>query len=409
MNGPSHPREATAVSRNQGLEVADLIRRYGDQAVAAFGFSPAQRRVMRRIAACRTEALGGHLDACTNCGTLRPSYNSCRDRHCPKCQATRQARWLALRLARILPVPHYHVVFTLPGALRSLARSNRRAFYNLLFTAASQTLKTFGGDPKWLGGQLGFTAVLHTWTRELTFHPHLHCIVTAGGLSKDGTSWREPRHGHRFLFPVGALSKVFAAKVLAGLWALRRSKTLTLSPRDAHLATGRSFRAFMGRLHRARWVVYAKRPFAGARHVFAYLGRYTHRVAISNQRLLKLDDQGVHFVTKDSKVAVLEPTKFIQRFLDHVLPHRFVKIRHYGLYASANVKTRLELARNLLPPEAASTAVNLPGDAKTIKELPARDLMRAFTGVDIARCPHCSEGTMLQIELIAPSSPRGPP
>jgi len=402
----------------EGLEVADILARYGEQARARFRFSSDQLRTMRHLATCRTAALGGHLDICDHCGFARPSYNSCRDRHCPKCQSSKQARWLAARLVRILPVSHYHVVFTLPGLLRPLVKANRRLLLDLLFHAASDTLATVAADPKWLGGQLGVTVVLHTWTRDLRFHPHVHCVVTAGGLARDGQSWLPGRSGARILFPVGALRKVFRGKFLDELQQLVPSGNLVLDRQSAFLAYPAKRRHFFDRLYRMRWNVYAKRPFAGSRHVFAYLGRYTHRVAISNQRLVALDDAGVHFVTKDKRVTRLEPTEFIRRFLDHVLPRHFVKIRHYGLYASANVHGRLEVARALLPPEPEpepepeASGRSTPPKAKELLALDWRQLLIVVAGVDFMRCPRCGVGTLERHDLTHPWPPndaRGPP
>lgn len=389
------------------------MARYGDTVRARWPLSVPQLKVLERLSVCRTAALDGHLDVCDHgCGFERPSYNSCRDRHCPKCQSTRQAQWVAMRGARMLPVPHYHVVFTLPGRLRPLARADRAGIFNDLFRAAAQTLEAFASDDRWMGAQLGVTAILHTWTRKLTFHPHVHCVVTSGGLSRDGTRW-VPSRRRRFLFPVRALAKVFRAKLLERIKRRWRRGELKFSRRTANLRDPRRFERLMDGLYRQRWVVYAKRPFGGAGHLFSYLGRYTHRVGISNQRLVGLTEEGVRFVTKKGQTETLAPAVFVRRFLDHVLPPRFVKIRHYGLYASANVETRLKQARALVPiPRPAPTdGIRQNWSPADIKALDARELLFLLTGVDVNRCPRCKVGTLIQLPL--PGRPshvsRGPP
>ncbi len=363
----------------RGPEVADIFRAHGAAYLAAHRPSGTQRKAFAAITACRTAALGGHLDVCADCDASRPSYNSCRNRHCPKCQSLAQARWIAARKERVLPVHHFHVVFTLPGSLRPLARRNAARIYDLLFAAASSTLLTLGQDPDRLGGLLGVTGVLHSWTRELTFHPHLHCIVTGGGLSPDGTRWLATRRKH--LFPVRVLGALFRGKFMDGLITAHRERPFDL-PSD--LEDPRDFTAWKDHLYREDWVVYAKQPFGGAEQVFAYLGRYTHRVGLSNQRIRAADDHGVTFVTKGDKTVTLEPVEFIRRFLLHVLPHRFVKIRHYGLLASGNVDGKLALARHLLDAPAASA----PSSADVVLG-GWQALFHRLTGIDPTRCVRC--------------------
>lgn len=370
-----------------------------------------QRRVMRDLVACRTAALGGHLYVCKQCGDETPSYNSCRNRHCPKCQGLSQARWIQERKARVLPVAHAHVVFTLPRALRPLASRNRKVVFDLLFRAAADTLLTFGADERWLGAQIGVTAVLHTWTRDLRFHPHLHCIVTAGGLSTDGTCWVAPRFKSAFLFPVRALAKVFRARFLAGMERAYRQGELRLEGTCAALADPKVFSEFIGRLYGPRWHVYSKTPFGGAAHVFEYLGRYTHRVGISNQRLVRLDEHGVCFRTRGDNTTILPGPEFIRRFLQHVLPAGFVKIRHFALYASGHVAGRLRLARDLLAP--ATPAPELPaGDAPdTPIQSEWTEQLRQLTGLDVTLCPRCGEQARIRVPLpqTLPCLPRPPP
>lgn len=383
------------------LELADVFRAHGDAFRKTHALSSHQLEVMHAIERCRTAALGGHLDVCLQCGDARPSYNSCRDRHCPKCQALRQAQWVAERQTRILPVHHFHVVFTVPGALKPLAKANAEVFYAQLFRAAADTLLALGVDEKRLGAQLGITAVLHTWTRELKFHPHLHCVVTGGGLSSDGTRWVAAPG--RYLFPAKVLSRLFRGKLLAALDAAHRRGAL-----HGPAAESEAFAQLKAELYEKEWVVYAKRPFGGPAQVFGYLGRYTHRVAISNQRLKSMDERGVRFVTRGDATATLAPDEFIGRFLQHILPPGFVKIRHFGLLAAGNVNTRLERARALLgPPAVPQWALVL---WLALMKLPAQQLpewrLFAFllTGVDPLRCEHCgAERVRLPLLDVSPA------
>jgi hypothetical protein len=348
---------------------------------------------MRDIEACRTAVLGGHVDVCPKCEHSRPAYNSCRNRHCPKCQALPQARWIEARVERVLPTRYFHVVFTLPAALRPVAHRNRALVFDLLFAAAAQTLLALGKDPARLGAQLGITSVLHTWTRKLTFHPHVHCIVTGGGLAPGGDRWISADRRH--LFPVKVLGKLFRGKFLAGLRRAHRDGKLDLA--GTPLVDPSAFAHLLDDLYRTAWVVYAKAPFAGPKHVFRYLGRYTHRVGISNHRLLRFDADSVCFVTKGGHTLTLPAPEFIRRFLLHVLPAGFVKIRHFGLHASGNVATRLAAARDLLAAPAA-TEHDRPAAAPETW----RDLLLRLTGVDAALCPRCG-ATM---ERIAAPRPR---
>ena len=380
------------------LEIATIFRAHGPTYRHTHALARAQRTVMRAIEVCRTAVLGGHLDVCDRCGHERPAYNSCRNRHCPKCQSLAQARWIEQRLARTLETPYFHVVFTLPRELRSLALVNRRQVFALLFAAASQTLLALGEDPTRLGATLGITAVLHTWTRELQFHPHLHCIVTGGGLALDGTRWVPARGA--YLFPVKVLSRLFRGKLLAALTQAYEQGALACRGPCIALADPGQFAQLRDHLYRREWVVYAKRPFAGVAQVFRYLGRYTHRVALSNHRLQAIDAHAVRFATKNGQHLTLSPHEFIRRFLLHVLPARFVKIRHYGLLAPHNATSRLERARQHLaaadtdPPAAPADASRPAAPA-----LDWRGRLRALTGVDLARCPRCATGTMIRRPL----------
>ncbi len=372
-----------AATSRPRLEVADILRTHGDAYRSRHPVSPEQAAVMRHLVACRTAVLGGHVDACAACGFLKVSYNSCRDRHCPKCQAARRAEWLETRLERLLPVEYFHVVFTLPEQLQPLALKNRRVIYDLLFRAASQAMLQLAADPKRLGAQVGFTAVLHTWGQNLLFHPHLHCVVTGGGLSLDGTRWVPARRG--YLLPVKVLGKLFRGKFLAGLQEAYDAGELRLTGSVATLTEPAYFRELLTTLYRRNWIVYAKPPFGGPEQVYRYLGRYTHRVAISNGRLVSLENGQVRFRYKDYadgskwKVMRLSAEEFLRRFLLHVLPKRFVVIRHYGLLASRNVSTRLKRCRELL--DAASTA--------TRSELTSDE--RVQQSPEPEHCPRCRQ------------------
>jgi len=358
-----------------------------------------QYRALRAIEACRTDALGGHVAQCDTCGTLRYCYHSCRNRHCPKCQTLAKERWLAARQAELLPVPYFHLVFTLPHALNALAQGNPRPIYHLLFQAAADTLLEFGENPRWLGGHIAATLVLHTWGQNLGQHLHVHALVSAGALHADG-HWIHSRRG--FLFPVQALSQVFRGKFLAGLQRLVYDGTLRLAAVDADFAA--ALRSLLHQLRAKPWVVYAKQPFAGPQQVLDYLGRYTHRVAISNHRLLSLTDTDVRFRYKDyahgnrRKVMALPAGEFIRRFLLHVLPTGFMRIRHYGLLANRTKRAQLAQARAALdcaPPELA---------LRTPESVPAFWLRVAQR--DITLCPHCRIG---HLHIVGPLARTHPP
>ncbi len=311
-------------------------------------------KVMSAIEACRTAALGGHVEACTDCDHLRIAYNSCRNRHCPKCQAVAALQWLADREAELLPVPYYHVVFTLPAQIAAIAYQNKAVIYDMLFKAASETLITIAADPKHLGAKIGVTGVLHTWGSALTHHPHVHVIVPGGGISPDGQSWISCRPG--FFLPVRVLSRLFRRLFLEKLKAAHDNGRLQVFNDLVKLADPDAFKDYLAPLRRAEWVVYSKRPFGGPEAVLAYLSRYTHRVAIGNSRLVAINDAGVTFKWKDyrakgqnqSKVMTLPPQEFIRRFLIHVLPSGFHRIRHYGLFANGGRAENIARARKLL-------------------------------------------------------------
>ena len=397
----THPHGADAPGR---LELAQVLARHGAAYRAAHRLVPVQLRTLRAIEACRTEALGGHVARCDACGRLRYSYHSCRNRHCPKCQTLAKERWLAARQAELLPVPYYHVVFTLPHTLNALAQGNPCVIYRLLFDAAARTLIEFGENPRWLGGEIGVTMVLHTWGQTLSQHLHVHCLVSGGALGPDGC-WIYPRHG--FLFPVKALSQVFRGKFLAALKRAFDSDAIRLAGRTAPLADARRRAALFSELYAQPWVVYAKRPFAGPEQVLQYLGRYTHRIALTNNRLLSFDDETVRLRYKDyahgnrRKVMSLEAQEFIRRYLLHVLPKGFMRIRHYGLNANRAKRHKLAHARAALdapPPQCVRTA------PETIEAFWRRVAHR-----DIHQCPNCRSAPMRHIGVLLPRAHSPPP
>ncbi len=338
------------------LEVADIFRGYGPawRQTQAGHLSLSQLKVMSAIEQCRTAALGGHVLRCNACGTIEVSYNSCRNRHCPKCQAKAAQRWLEARQADLLPVAYYHVVFTLPGPISALAYTNKAVIYRLLFDVAAETLGTIAADPKHLGAQIGITLVLHTWGSAMTHHPHVHGIVPGGGLSPDGERWIGCRPG--FFLPVRVLSRLFRRRFLEALEKAHRAGQLQFFGEHDGLADATAFARWLAPMRSCEWVVYAKRPFAGPQAVLAYLSRYTHRVAISNRRLVSVDEHGVTFRWKDyrakgrtrHKTMTLAADEFMRRFLLHVLPSGFHRIRHYGLIANAGRREHLTKARALL-------------------------------------------------------------
>ncbi|WP_442774365.1 IS91 family transposase [Sphaerotilus montanus] len=389
------------------LEVADIFRAHGPawRDAQRGHLSLAQLKVMSAITQCRTAALGGHVLRCDGCGLDQVSYNSCRNRHCPKCQSSAAKRWLDARAADLLPVEYYHVVFTLPAPIADIAYQNKAALYGLLFDIAAETLMRIAADPKHLGAHIGATLVLHTWGSALTHHPHVHGIVPGGGLASDGSRWVACRPG--FFLPVRVLSRLFRRRFLEELQRLHDGGKLRFFGEHAALADAAAFKAWLAPLRRCEWVVYAKRPFAGPQAVLAYLSRYTHRVAISNSRLLAMDERGVTFRWKDyrakdgakgktrHKAMTLSPQEFMRRFLLHVLPGGFHRIRHYGLLANSNRRDNLALARQLL------------------QVTPSSPQAAATDGLDSPRptfvCAHCGHAmTVLQV-LLRDCSIRAPP
>jgi hypothetical protein len=358
------------------LEVADVFRRFGPEHrhANAGHLSLGQMKVMSAIEKCRTAELGGHVDACADCGALRVSYNSCGNRHCPKCQGVAAEAWLADRQSELLPVPYYHVVFTVPPPITSIAYQNKAVVSNILFKASAETLLTIAADPKHLGAKIGFTSVLHTWGSAMTWHPHVHVIVTGGGISIEGEHWIECRKG--FFLPVNVLAMLFRRLFLEKLIAAFDADKLQFFGDLAGLAEPAALKRHLAPVRKIKWHVYAKRPFAGPDAVLAYLSRYTHRIAISNSRLIAMDETGVTFRYKDyraegkerMKVMTLSGPEFIRRFLLHVVPDGFHRIRHYGLLANGNRAANLAKARQLLgvpPPEPKVICDDATDDAET--------------------------------------------
>ena len=369
------------------VEVADILRvqgqRFLDRYRASFDFQ--QRKAFRAVQNCRTAALGGHLDACPQCGFQAISYNSCRNRHCPKCQAQARERWLAAREQELLATRYFHVVFTVPHELNLLAQDNPREFYHRLFTATATTLLEVAADPRRLGAEIGILSILHTWGQNLLAHPHIHCVIPAGGIAPDGGHWVRPRYA--FFLPVKVLSRVFRGKFIAGLKRLYRHRQLRCAAPCAALADEKQFRQLLRRLHRRDGVVYAKPAFGGPRQALRYLGRYTHRVAISNHRLVSFDGERVTFRWKDyahgsqQRLMTLTATEFLRRFFLHILPKGFVRIRHFGFLANRFRVSRLKLCRQLLASNSLPTA---PAPVPN-------------TDISIWHCPHCGS-VMLVIQ-----------
>ena len=390
------------------LEVADVFRRYRENYCDRYGpqTSAAQWRVMRAIELCRTAALGGHVEQCDSCGHQVISYNSCRNRHCPKCQSLAKERWLQARRAELLPVDYYHVVFTLPAQLAPLALQNKKAVYDILFRAASQTLLIIGTDPKHLGAEIGFLAVLHTWGQQLMHHPHLHCVVPGGGLSPDAPKWISSRPG--FFLPVRVLSRLFRRLFLQQLQQAFAQGKLEFHGGIQRLSQPRAFDQLRQACRKIEWVVYAKPPFGGPEKALDYLGRYTHRIAISNHRLVSMKKGKVTFTYKNYQAGgrrqtiTLDAQEFIRRLLLHVLPNGFVRIRYYGLLANCHRSRKLLLCRKLLKVPEEDAAPDNTGAATPAKPHWA-ELLLTLTGQDPLACPKCRQGQLVRSQTFSPT------
>ena len=389
------------------LSVADVFRRYGDAFRSQVGtaLSTAQRRVMTAIEQCRTAALGGHVEQCDRCGNRRVWYNSCRNRHCPTCQSLARAAWLERRRADLLPTEHFHVVFTVPPAVAEVAAQNQAVVYGLLFRTVAETLRTIAADPRHLGAEIGFFAVLHTWGQTLVHHPHLHCVIPGGGLAGGGTRWVACRPG--FFLPVRVLSRYFRRVLLAALQDAFESGRLRFAGRLQSLADPRRFAEQLRPARETEWVVYAKPPFAGPEQVLDYLGRYTHRIAIGDQRLCSLRDGAVRFRYTDyrragaarQRVMTLQATEFLRRMLLHVLPPGFHRIRYYGFLVNRTRQHKLTDCRRLLhaPPPSAERTEPATTDY--------RDRFEALTGRSLRRCPRCQDGDMHVVDHLVNAWP----
>ena len=389
-----------------GPEVADIFRRYGAAYRETYGASlcSAQRRVISAIELCRTAALGGHVERCDRCDHQRICYNSCRDRHCPKCQSLARAQWLEDRRSELLDTQYFHVVFTVPQPIAAIALQNKESVYNILFRAAAETLRTIAADPKHLGAQIGFFTVLHTWGQSLFHHAHLHCVVPGGGISPDGTRWISCRPN--FFLPVSVLARLFRRLFLDYLQQAFNAGDLQFFSSLEPLRTRSTFLRHLAPIQKKDWVVYAKRPFAGPEEVLKYVARYTHRIAIANNRLLNINDGKVQFRWRDyrdgnrHKTMTLGADEFIRRFLLHVLPDGFQRIRYFGFLANRYRAERLALCRQLMqmPPPTATHEANMD----------YRDRYEALTGISLRTCPLCRRGTMVVIETFKCTSSRTP-
>jgi predicted Zn-ribbon and HTH transcriptional regulator len=377
-------------------EVADIFRVYGKDYLKNHTLPYSHKKVMHHITVCRTADLGGHIEQCDRCGFQRNAYNSCRDRHCPKCQSLVKEKWLNDRKTELLPCGYFHLVFTLPHELNPIILCNKTVALAILFAAVSETLQAFARDPQWrLEGQLGFMAVLHTWSQTLMDHFHLHCIVPGGALSADKTRWAPARDS--YLFRVESLAKEFGKRYLQKLEKAFLHGKLIFPGNTQIYGCRRRFKTLLQSLFRTPWIVYAKRPFAGPEQVLEYLGRYTHRVAISNNRIVSMENGKITFTYKDRKCnhevknMTLDVHEFIRRFLLHVLPEGFMKIRYFGFLANTNKKTCIPLLRNLIDP----TAQCPDTVAETLQEM-----MLRLTGDDISCCPQCQKGKMVKVQTL---------
>ena len=389
--------------RSHRLEVADVIRAHGSSYLESYGTSTSadQKRVLRQLAACRTAALGGHMKKCDRCGHEEIAYNSCRNRHCPKCQGAARMQWLEARAQELLPVEYFHAIFTLPAAIGPLALQNKRVIYGILFQAAAETLLQIAADPKHLGARIGFLAVLHTWGQNLLHHPHLHCVVPGGGIALDGSRWIACKNGKKpFFLPVKVLSRVFRGKFLQRLGIAFDRRELSFYGALQGLAEPSAFERWIASVKESEWVVYVEPAQGDPGHVLKYLARYTHRTAISNQRLISLDDGKVTFRWKDYRhgsrlrAMTVDAIEFIRRFLLHVLPKGFMRIRHYGFLANRVRQEKLALCRMLL---------GQPDNDDTGRgETPTDQAPDRPRDEPVDACPACKKGRMLILEKVQP-------
>jgi hypothetical protein len=403
--------------KRRPVELADIFVKHADHYIAQHGASPFQQKAMYAISQCRTSALGGHVLRCNHCGALEIAYNSCRYRHCPKCQTSKQLRWLESRKAELLPVPYFHVVFTLPHELNPIASYNPVVIYNLLFKVAWATLDTLGRDKKRLNGTMGMMAFLHTWGQTLSQHIHLHCLIPAGALTEtsEGIYWKASKKN--YLFPAKVMAKLFGKLFLSGLRKAYSNQALRFKGCISELSTQQNFTRFQAKLAKKSWNVYAKEPFNGASGGIDYLARYFAKTAISNERLLSVDDKHVTFKWRDYsdnnriKIMRLSAHEFIRRYLVHILPDRFMRVRYFGFLASAVKKKSIELIRSLLSPLALNTSnkphsvsalpINIKAES-TFESL--AELMKRVANIEIDLCKQCKIGRLQKIQYLLPSA-----
>jgi len=389
------------MNKNENIEVSDIFRNYSDVYMKNHNLPLNQLRAINAIKFCRSKELGGHIDKCNICGSESISYNSCRNRHCPKCQFLKKEKWLIARKKDLLPIKYFHVVSTIPSELNPLALRNQKVIYNILFRSVKETLLELANDKKHINAQIGFISILHTWGQNLMDHPHIHSIVTGGGLSSDNTQWINSRK--KFFISISVIKKLFRGKFLSYLRKSYKNKELIFPGKISHFADREKFNDLIRNMYKKNWVVYAKPPFKKAANVVDYLGRYTHRVAISNNRIVKLEDDKVSFMWRDyadnnkKKKISLESEEFIRRFLLHILPDRFVKIRYYGFLGNRNRKTLFKLCCNILNVE-----------TKKTEDISWQDLLFNLTGINILKCPNCKKGSMHIIQTLYPERCNSP-
>jgi putative transposase/transposase-like zinc-binding protein len=381
------------------IEVQDIFKKYGPEYRRTHKIPHYQWKAMCAIENCRTAALGGHIDECDTCGHIKIAYNSCRNRHCPKCQSFTKEKWIEDRKNDLLPVKYFHVVFTIPHEINALALRNPKEVYSILFKSVSETLLELSKEPKYLGAEIGFTSILHTWGQNLMHHPHIHCIVPSGGLSFDGTRWISSKKN--FFIPIKVLSRKLRGKFLAYLKKAYYNNELNFNKTTEELEQKHIFQCWIDKLYKKEWIVYCKPPFKNAEYVFEYLGRYIHRVAISNNRIVHMENGYVTFKWRDyknnnkEKFMTVKAEEFIRRFLMHVLPNGFMKIRHYGILSNRNRKTKLEKCKKI-------TGAIFNNNEDSIKKLSVSELLLKLTGIDINKCPCCGDGKMIRKEKIDP-------
>lgn len=391
------------MNASRGNEVAGIFHRYGKQYIQKHKQPAYILKAIGAIQKCRTAALGSHVEKCDKCGHKRISYNSCRNRHCPKCQSLKREKWILERKKELLPVKYFHIVFTIPEELNRIALQNKQTVYNILFKAASETLLKLCKDKKHLGGEVGIIAVLHTWGQNLIEHPHLHCIVTGGGLSEGQDKWEKPKKSKRkdFLIHVNVISDLFKKKFLYYLKRSYKKGEIKFEGMIKTIGSVTVFNELIDKLYSKKWITYCKQPFGGAEQVINYLGRYTHRVAISNHRIKSIEAAKVTFSYKDyrngnqTKEMTLEAAEFIRRFLLHILPDNFYKIRYYGILSSRNKKTKLARSRKIL-------AVKENREEQTGALKSWKEILYELTGIDVTQCPECREGKMILVERLMP-------